>query len=98
MLDHEPLSDACESGKILPLYIIEPELWRQPDVSYRHFINLQHYLKQLDKMFIGKDTLVHAGSSVEGWQMPGVIMEDVAGEVNSNYEETQFEPDENYPY
>ena len=54
MLDHEPLSDACESGKILPLYIIEPELWRQTDVSYRHFINLQHYLKQLDKMFKGK--------------------------------------------
>ena len=54
MLDHEPLSDACASGKILPLYIIEPQLWRQPDVSYRHFIYLQHYLKQLDRMFKGK--------------------------------------------
>ena len=54
MLDHEPLSDACDAGKILPLYIFEPELWRQPDVSYRHFINLQHYLEQLDKMFKGK--------------------------------------------
>ena len=54
MLDHEPLSDACAAGKILPLYIFEPELWKQPDVSYRHFINLQHYLKRLDKMFKGK--------------------------------------------
>ena len=54
MLDHEPLSDACASGKILPLYIIEPELWKQTDASYRHYINLQHYLKQLDKMFKGK--------------------------------------------
>ena len=51
MLDHEPLSDACSAGKILPLYILEPDLWKQPDVSYRHFFYLEHYLSQLDKMF-----------------------------------------------
>ena len=51
MLDHEPLSDASAKGKILPLYIVEPDLWRQPDVSYRHFLYLQQYLSQLDKMF-----------------------------------------------
>ena len=55
MLDHEPLSDACaEAGQILPLYILEPCLWNQPDVSYRHFIHLKHYLSQLDDMFIKK--------------------------------------------
>ncbi len=51
MLDHEPLSDASAKGKVLPLYILEPDLWSQPDVSYRHFLYLQQYLSQLDKMF-----------------------------------------------
>ena len=54
MLDHGPLSEACANGKILPLYIFEPDLWRQPDVSYRHFLYLKHYLSQLDNMFIKK--------------------------------------------
>ena len=54
MLDHAPLSDGCENGKILPLYILEPSLWKQPDVSYRHFLYLQHYVSQLDEMFIKK--------------------------------------------
>ena len=51
MLDHEPLFRAEKAGRILPLYIIEPDLWTQPDVSYRHYHHLQHYLKQLDAMF-----------------------------------------------
>ena len=51
MLDHEPLFRAEKAGKILPLYIIEPDLWTQPDVSYRHYHHLQHYLEQLDAMF-----------------------------------------------
>jgi len=54
MLDHAPLSDGCENGKILPLYILEPSLWKQPDVSYRHFLYLQHYVSRLDDMFIKK--------------------------------------------
>ena len=51
MLDHEPLSVAAEAGQILPLYILEPCLWNQPDVSYRHYIHLRHYLSQLEAMF-----------------------------------------------
>ena len=51
ILDHEPLCRACEAGQFLPLYIMEPSLWKQPDVSYRHYHYLQHYLKQLDTMF-----------------------------------------------
>ena len=54
MLDHAPLSNGCENGKILPLYVLEPSLWKQPDVSYRHFLYLRHYVSQLDEMFIKK--------------------------------------------
>ena len=61
MLDHEPLSDACRSGGFLPLYIVEPKLWERPDVSYRHYYYLQHYLKQLDEMLYSKLAEVDKG-------------------------------------
>ena len=66
MLDHGPLSDACANGKILPLYILEPKLWRQPDVSYRHFLHLQHYLSKLDEMFIkrGAKLVIKVGEAL----------------------------------
>ena len=66
MLDHAPLSNACANGKILPLYILEPNLWRQPDVSYRHFLHLQHYLSQLDDMFIkrGAKLVIKVGEAL----------------------------------
>jgi deoxyribodipyrimidine photo-lyase len=35
--DHAPLRAAAEAGDIVPLYIIEPHLWAQPDSSRRHW-------------------------------------------------------------
>ncbi|NBR79534.1 MAG: deoxyribodipyrimidine photolyase, partial [Alphaproteobacteria bacterium] len=35
--DHKPLSMAAMRGPVLPLYIIEPEMWVQPDAARRHF-------------------------------------------------------------
>jgi deoxyribodipyrimidine photo-lyase len=35
--DNEALSSAARRGPVLPLYIIEPDLWRQPDSSGRHW-------------------------------------------------------------
>ncbi len=35
--DHEPLAKASEDGPFIALYILEPELWRQPDVSRRQY-------------------------------------------------------------
>jgi deoxyribodipyrimidine photo-lyase len=39
--DHEPLSRAVREGVVIPLYIVEPELWKLRDTSQRHwsFIN-----------------------------------------------------------
>jgi deoxyribodipyrimidine photolyase len=36
--DHAPLFEAQRHGPIIPLYIIEPDLWRLPDSSARHEI------------------------------------------------------------
>lgn len=49
VFDHEPLREACSEGSVTPLYILEPELWQQPDMSYRHFRFLEEALQDLDK-------------------------------------------------
>ena len=35
--DHRPLVSAAEAGLVLPLYIVETELWQQADMSVRHW-------------------------------------------------------------
>lgn len=51
MEDHEPLFKACKSGDIIPLYIIEPELWQQPDTSWRHWHFINDSLQDLHGSF-----------------------------------------------
>ncbi|MDZ7627414.1 MAG: deoxyribodipyrimidine photo-lyase [Parvularculaceae bacterium] len=47
--DHAPLAAACVSGApVLPLYVIEPELWRQPEMAGRHYDFLRECLSSLD--------------------------------------------------
>jgi deoxyribodipyrimidine photo-lyase len=36
-VDHAPLYEASQRGQVAPLYIFEPELWRQPDASNRQW-------------------------------------------------------------
>ncbi|MGC6411651.1 MAG: FAD-binding domain-containing protein [Candidatus Puniceispirillaceae bacterium] len=35
--DHAPLYHALRAGPVLPLYILEPDYWQQPDLSARHY-------------------------------------------------------------
>ena len=35
--DHRPLAEAAKLGPVLPLYIVEPDLWAQPDSSARQW-------------------------------------------------------------
>ena len=35
--DHRPLAAAASAGSVLPLYIVEPDLWAQPDASARQW-------------------------------------------------------------
>ena len=46
--DNQALFLASKTGIILPIYIFEPDLWRQPDHSYRHYIFLKKALSDLD--------------------------------------------------
>lgn len=47
--DNAALAAACATGEpVLPLYIIEPELWRLPEMAGRHFAFLMECLSDLD--------------------------------------------------
>lgn len=46
--DHAPLHAAAEHGFVLPLYVIEPALWQQPDASSRHWQFIRASLVDLD--------------------------------------------------
>ena len=36
LADHTPLCEAAASGRVLPLLIVEPAFWAEPDASFRH--------------------------------------------------------------
>jgi deoxyribodipyrimidine photo-lyase len=45
--DHEPLAHAAASGAVLPIYIVEPELWSQADASGRQWAFVRESLVAL---------------------------------------------------
>lgn len=48
--DHAPLAAAAQTGRpVLALYIVEPELWRQPCLSGRQWAFLEECLDDLDR-------------------------------------------------
>ena len=66
--DHAPLLTAQQSGNpILPLYIFEPDLWAQPELSGRHFDFLTECLADLDGALQGRGAglVVEIGEAFE---------------------------------
>lgn len=66
--DHAALSAALQSkNPIIPLYIIEPDLWRQPDMSKRHFDFLCECLRELDFELsnLGQPLIIRVGEAVD---------------------------------
>lgn len=49
--DHAPLARAAAQGHVLPLYIVEPDYWRLPDVSRRHWHFIHDSLVDLEQSF-----------------------------------------------
>lgn len=47
--DHAPIYHASKAGPTLLLYIVEPSIWEQPDLSLRHFHFLLESLQELSK-------------------------------------------------
>lgn len=64
--DHRPLVSAAEAGVVLPLYIVEPELWQQADMSVRHWDFIAESLAELRENLkrCGQPLVVRTGDVV----------------------------------
>ena len=51
--DHAPLAEAAGRGPVLPLYVLEPGFWCQPDASGRHLAFLHESLVELRQELAG---------------------------------------------
>lgn len=45
--DHKPLHEAASRGPVLCLYVIEPNLWKEPDVAAQHYQFILESLRDL---------------------------------------------------
>jgi len=63
--DHAPLAAACAAAHpVLPLYVIEPDYWRQPFASRRHWHFIYDSLVELQKdcASLGQPLVVRVGT------------------------------------
>ena len=65
--DHAALAAAVDAGPVLPLYILEPDLWAQPDLSGRHYQFLGECLDALNVSLtrLGQPLVVRVGEAVD---------------------------------
>ncbi len=61
--DHAPLTEAAKQGAVLPLYIIEPDYWQQPDTSLRQWQFTKDAVQLLHQQLadLGQPLLVRRG-------------------------------------
>ncbi|NOD95324.1 deoxyribodipyrimidine photolyase [Ruegeria sp. HKCCD4884] len=61
--DNSALTRAAECGEVLPLYVVEPDLWQQPDMSARHWGFIAETLEQLraDLGKLGQPLVIRTG-------------------------------------
>ena len=65
--DHEPLIAALNNNDdIIPLYILEPDLWRMPDLSFRHYRLLCEGLTELNQACerAGQGLVIRVGAAI----------------------------------
>ena len=67
VVDHRPLLEASARGPVLPLYVVEPELWQQADASGRQWLFCRESLCELRAALaeLGQPLVVRSGDVVE---------------------------------
>jgi deoxyribodipyrimidine photo-lyase len=65
--DHRPLADAARRGPVLPLFVIEPDFWHQPDAAARHWLFVAESLRELASALgqLGQPLVVRIGNVVD---------------------------------
>ncbi|QPN68398.1 FAD-binding domain-containing protein [Synechococcus sp. CBW1006] len=63
VVDHQPLLQASRLGPVLPLVVVEPELWQQPDASARQWAFCSESLENLRRALaeLGQPLVVRTG-------------------------------------
>ena len=63
-MNHALLQAAGSDWPVLPLYIVEPEYWSQPDVSHRHYQFISECLAELrdDLAAVGQPLILRVGA------------------------------------
>jgi deoxyribodipyrimidine photo-lyase len=74
LADHRPLVEALRRGPVLPLYVVEPELWRQPDSSGRQWSFCREALQELRQALAerGQPLVVRVGEVVAAHRRHGI--------------------------
>ncbi|WP_171133378.1 MULTISPECIES: deoxyribodipyrimidine photo-lyase [unclassified Ruegeria] len=65
--DNAALAQAARQGPVLPLYVVEPALWQQPDMSARHWAFIAETLAELraDLDRLGQPLIIRFGDVVQ---------------------------------
>lgn len=66
LTDHAALFHAAKQGTaVLPVYIVEPDYWQQPDLSLRHWVFIAEALSALQQQLsaLGQPLLVYYGAA-----------------------------------
>lgn len=65
--DHPALSLAAAQGPVLPVYVVEPDLWRQADASARQWEFIAESVEALraDLAGLGQPLIIRTGDAVE---------------------------------
>lgn len=68
--DHRPLGEAASRGPVLPLYIVEPGLLREPDFDPSHWTFIQDSLRELRDALaaLGQPLVVRIGEALPVFQ------------------------------
>ncbi|MEN9220792.1 MAG: deoxyribodipyrimidine photo-lyase, partial [Thermostichales cyanobacterium GMQP_bins_62] len=62
--DHQPLWTAAQTGDpVVPLYVVEPDSWRQPYASRRHWLPTHAALAELRRELarLGQPLVIRVG-------------------------------------
>jgi len=65
-VDHRPLAEAAQRGLVIPLLVVEPDLWAEPDASHRHYAFMCACALELDETLarLGARLVVRVGPVV----------------------------------
>ncbi len=85
--DHAALCAGAQRGKVIPLYIVEPEYWHLPDTSARQWEFTRESVQDLSLRLaqLGQPLIVRVGSAV---QVLSQLRREIAFDAIFSHEET----------